>query len=187
MKSLKRYTTSPVLETKRLLLRPFEPEDAPAVYQYASDPQIGWNCGWPAHSCQEESRTVIERMLMVPGTWAITLKERPEHAIGSISLMEAGSSNLPLQDDELEIGFWIGRPFWNQGYMGEAAACLRDFAFETLDTVRLKASYAEFNPASGAVQRKIGMKKDGVSDQWMPLLESSRRSVHMSINAPARS
>ena len=74
-----------ILETKRLILRPWQETDVKECYQYASDPRVGPIAGWPVHTSAENSRQVIRDVLMVPETYAIVLKEtgRP---IGSIGL-----------------------------------------------------------------------------------------------------
>ena len=51
------------LETKRLLLRPWREEDAPALFRYASDPQVGPSAGWKPHASLEESREILRTVL----------------------------------------------------------------------------------------------------------------------------
>lgn len=63
------------LETQRLILRPWEAEDAEECYKYAKDPRVGPMAGWPVHTSVENSRQVIRDFLMVPETYAIVLKE----------------------------------------------------------------------------------------------------------------
>lgn len=168
---------SAVLGTARLILRPFTPEDAAGVYQYASDPEIGWNCGWPAHTSVENSREVIQSVLMIPKTWAITPKEHPEQAIGSIALLDEQHANENLHPGELEIGYWIGRPFWNQGFASEAAQAVKDYAFDVLGVNALVAGYADFNPASGKVQHHLGMTQTGSEKVFVQCLNNERTII----------
>ena len=72
------------LETKRLLLRPWEESDAESCYRYASDPLVGPAAGWPAHTSVENSREIIRTVLSEPDTFAVILKERPDAPVGSI-------------------------------------------------------------------------------------------------------
>ena len=66
---------SMILETERLILRPWEETDAEECYKYAKDPRVGPIAGWPVHTSEEDSRQVIRDVLMVPETYAIVLKE----------------------------------------------------------------------------------------------------------------
>ena len=74
------------LETKRLLLRPWEESDAESCYRYASDPLVGPAAGWPAHTSVENSREIIRTVLSEPDTFAVILKERPDEPVGSIGV-----------------------------------------------------------------------------------------------------
>ena len=89
-----------ILETKRLILRPWEETDAEECYKYAKDPQVGPAAGWPVHTSVENSRQVIKRILAVPETYAIVLKETGL-PIGSIGLHH---NDLAKSDDEAELG-----------------------------------------------------------------------------------
>ena len=55
-----------ILQTKRLILRPWCEDDAQALYQYASDPEIGPAAGWPPHTSVEDSREIIRTVLSAP-------------------------------------------------------------------------------------------------------------------------
>ncbi len=108
-----------ILETKRLILRPWEEDDAEDLYRYASHPQIGPLTGWPVHTSVENSREIIKGVLSEPETYAVIVKEAG-HAVGSIGLMIGKASNIDLPDTEGEVGYWIGAPFWGQGLIPEA-------------------------------------------------------------------
>ena len=118
-----------ILQTKRLILRPWKEEDAEDCYRYAKDPRVGPVTGWPPHQSVNESRRVIRDVLSVPETYAIVDKESGT-AIGSISLKLKGSTDLTDREDECEIGYWLGAPYWGKGLMTEAAKELIRHAFE---------------------------------------------------------
>ena len=80
------------LETKHLLLRPWEESDAESCYRYASDPLVGPAAGWPAHTSVENSREIIRTVLSEPDTFAVILKERPDEPVGSIGVFPTGVS-----------------------------------------------------------------------------------------------
>ena len=79
------------LETKRLLLRPWREEDAPALFRYASDPQVGPSAGWKPHASLEESREILRTVLSEPGTFAVILRDENglPNAIFPVAAMQA--------------------------------------------------------------------------------------------------
>lgn len=109
-----------ILETKRLLLRPWNEEDAEECFRYAADPEVGRPCGWPAHTSVEDSRNVIKNVLNGPECYAVCLKES-EKPIGSIELILHGESNKTHAETECELGYWIGKPYWGRGLIPEAS------------------------------------------------------------------
>ena len=78
------------LQTKRLILRPWQESDAEALYKYASNPNVGPIAGWPPHTSIENSREIIKVVLSAPETYAVVLKETGE-AVGSIGIMTTKS------------------------------------------------------------------------------------------------
>ena len=149
------------LTTERLVLRPWRESDAEALFEYASDPQVGPAAGWLPHTSIDESREVLERILMVPETYAITLRDSPapDRAAGSISLMIGDASDLAIGDDQAELGFWLGRPLWGQGLMPEAVREVMRHAFCDLGLVAIWAGHSEDNLQSRRVQEKVGLKR----------------------------
>ena len=144
-----------ILQTKRLILRPWREEDAEQCYKYASDPDVGLPAGWRPHESVEYSRMIIRDVLSKPETYAIVLKETGL-PVGNIALRF--HSDLADFDDECEIGYWLGKPYWGQGIMPEAAAELIRRAFEDLDLKRIWGGYYDGNEKSKRVQEKLGLK-----------------------------
>lgn len=143
------------LYTKRLILRPWDQADAADLYQYAKNPAIGPAAGWPVHTSVENSSEIIKTVLSANETYAVCLKE-DKKAIGSIGLMIGKNSNLDLSDQEAEIGYWIGEPFWGQGLIPEACLELIRHAFEDLKLEKLWCAYFDGNEKSRRVQEKCG-------------------------------
>ena len=141
-----------ILETPRLILRPWQEKDAEDLFTYASDPEIGPPAGWPPHTSAENSREIIRKVLSVPETYAVCLKESGK-PIGSISLQRKDLAEL---DDELELGYWIGKPFWGQGLIPEASREMLRHAFEDLGMNRVFCGYYDGNVKSRRVQEKLG-------------------------------
>ena len=98
-----------MLETHRLLLRPWREEDAEELYRYASDNEVGPPAGWPPHTSVENSRDIIRNVLSVPETYAVCLKENG-NPIGSIGLKLGDATDMTDREDECELGYWIGKP-----------------------------------------------------------------------------
>ncbi len=143
--------------TERMILRRWKDSDAEDLYKYACDPDIGPAAGWPVHRSVEESREVIRSVLSADETYAICLKgdSRP---IGSVGLKLGGSTDLTDRDDECELGYWIGKPFWGQGMMPEAVEALMRHAFLDLGMQKVWAGYYEGNEKSKRVQEKCGFR-----------------------------
>ena len=144
-----------ILETERLILRPWEETDAESLYEYAKDDRVGPITGWPAHTSVEMSREVIQTVLSAPEIYAVCLKE-DNRAIGSIGLMIGSRSNIGLPDTEAEIGYWIGVPFWGRGLIPEAAREIIRRAFADLHLETLWCGYFDGNEKSRRVQEKCG-------------------------------
>ena len=145
------------LITDRLLLRPWELTDADDLDQQAKDETVARGAGWLHHSSPEYSMGIIDEKLMVPGTYAIVPKtvRRP---IGSISLMFGKSANICLEDNEAELGYWIGRDYWGNGYVPEAAKELIRHGFEDLKLNRIWCICRIDNVNSIRVQDKCGFR-----------------------------
>lgn len=108
------------MKTKRLVLRKWTEADAESLYEYAKDPEVGPIAGWPPHKSVEESLDVIRNVFNGPECYAICEKENGK-AIGAIELKLKGHTDMTDREDECELGYWLGQPFWGKGYMPEAA------------------------------------------------------------------
>lgn len=144
-----------ILYTERLILRPWEESDAESLYEYAKNPEVGPIAGWPVHTSVENSREIIRDVLSAEETYAVCLRE-DNKAIGSVGLMIGEHSNLDLPEEEGEIGYWIGVPFWGRGLIPEAVQELIRHGFEDLKLKRLWCGYFDGNIKSRRVQEKCG-------------------------------
>lgn len=153
------------IETKRLLLRPFQPGDGQYIFEnWASDPDVTKYLTWPAHSSVEISEMVLSDWLSHYGEdtyyqWAIVLKDL-DQPIGSISVVH--------QNDRIrkaEIGYCIGKAWWHQGIVTEALQCVMDYLFDEVGMNRIEARHDPNNPHSGNVMKKCGMKYEGTMRQ----------------------
>lgn len=113
------------LETRRLILRPWEERDAEELYRYAQDDRIGPIAGWPPHTSVENSLEIIRTVLSEPETYAVILKDTGK-PVGSVGIMFAPKGSAPMKEQEAEIGYWIGVPYWGQGLIPEAVHRLQE-------------------------------------------------------------
>jgi RimJ/RimL family protein N-acetyltransferase len=153
----------PTLFTQRLILRPFALADVPAVVALAGDRAVAENTLSIPHPYAEAdaeawiSQQPIAYSEGATVNFAVTLRDNT--LCGSITLSFNPNYNLA------ELGYWIGHPFWGQGYATEAATALIAFGFSTLGLNRINATHFADNPASGRVMNKLGMVKEGYRPQ----------------------
>ena len=153
-----------MIETQRLILRPWCLEDAEALYEVAKDPRIRSQAGWPAHTSVDNSREVIEAVFMNDTTYAIC-KQDSDRVIGCVGLMIGECSNFKLPSNEGELGYWMGVPYWGHGYATEACRALVDWGFSELDLEKIWAGAFEDNTASQRVQEKCGLTLHHINEQ----------------------
>ena len=165
---------SPRIENNRLLLRPWQDDDAPLLYRYASDPDVGPRAGWAPHQSVEESLHIIQTVFRNPTTWAIIRKE-DNLLIGAIGYGPSCDCHLPAREGEPTVGYWIAKPFWNQGLCTEALQLLiahlrqqnesnennenNEVSAPTIPS--LISGHFIDNPASGRVMEKCGFLPTG--------------------------
>lgn len=144
-----------ILETERLILRHWKETDAENLYEYAKDSAIGPIAGWPPHKSVEESLNIIKNVFIGAECYAICEKGS-DKAIGAIELKLNGHTDMTDKDDECELGYWLGKPFWGRGYMPEAANELLRHGFEELGMTAIWCGYYDGNHKSKRVQEKVG-------------------------------
>ena len=171
---------SDVLITNRLILRRWEESDAEDLYKYASNPGVGPIAGWPPHQSIDESLDVIRNVFCGKEAYAICLKEDGK-AIGAIELKLNGHTDMTDRDDECEMGYWLGKPFWGQGIMPEAVKEMRRHAFEDLGMQKVWIGYYEGNTKSKRVQEKCGFKYQWRSENVDVPLMHEKRTGHVSL------
>lgn len=148
------------LHTPRLILRQFRVEDAPAAFRnWTHDDAVTRYLSWPVHTHATITEMVLKDWVASYEKpdfyqWAIEFQGQP---IGSISVVE--------QDDRVEkaeIGYCIGRAWWNQGITSEAVQAVLDYLFDQVGYNRIQARHDVRNPNSGKVMTKCGMKAEGL-------------------------
>ena len=168
------------LETERLLLRHWTDSDAGSLYEYARDPDVGPIAGWPAHRSVEESRVVIRDVFCGEEAYAVCLKS-DNKAIGAIELKLKGRTDMTERDDECELGYWLGKPFWGKGIMPEAVREMLRHAFEDIGMTRVWVGYYEGNTKSKRVQEKSGFRYQWKSEDVDVPLMHEKRTGHVNL------
>ncbi len=151
----------PTIETERLTHRPYTQDDAPALQTLLSEWDVASATARIPHPykkgmAEEHIKTIQKDNNLEEGVnYAITHRKEG-FLIGGISL------NVRRKEDEsMSLGYWIGKPYWNQGYCTEAVRAIVKYGFNVFGLHRVYASHFGRNPASGRVLQKIGMKYEG--------------------------
>jgi len=156
----------PTLETIRLVLRPFTLADAPQVQQLAGDKEVaatlvplphpyedGMAEYWiGTHQERYEKGELVSFAIVLRATQAL---------VGAIDL------EISQQHENGEIGYWLGKSFWGQGYATEAARAVLRYGFEVMGLHRIHANYLTRNQASTKVLQKLGMREEGCLRQHL--------------------
>lgn len=154
----------PDLHAPRLVLRPFVPTDAADVHALAGAREIAETTLSVPHPYPDGAAATwiaSQPPLIQQGTlvvFAITLRS-DRRLIGTVGLQ------IAREHDRAELGYWIGVPWWNQGYASEAAAEVIRYGFAERALQRIEAHHFSRNPASGRVMAKCGMRHDGRREQ----------------------
>ena len=157
-----------IVETQRLILRPWREDDAAELYKYARDPRVGPSAGWEVHKDEADSLNILRTVLMKENTWAVTIKGSDE-PVGSIGYFPCGSERA---QGAPEIGYWIGVPFWGQGYIPEAVKALISRCFDD-GAAAVWCAHFKDNDKSRRVIEKCGFKYQ-FTDTWGSEERSSR-------------
>ena len=169
-----RHAGTQEIETPRLILRRLTPEDAPMMYRnWASDPDVTRFLRWEPHESEAQTYELLAAWAtLYPNPdyyqWAIVEKATGE-VFGTISVFWSDAAE-PNPRDEWpgfddcngiwEVGYCIGKKWWNNGFTTEALKAVLDFWFKNTDSSWLACSHAVANPASGKVMTKAGFVYD---------------------------
>lgn len=151
----------PQLRTDRLLLRPFQLDDAVQLERLINDRLIAFN------TCSIDYPYLPGQGTEWIGPQA-DLWRQGKSAVFAICTLDAnelmGAIGLEINeiDQRAELGFWLGQGYRQQGYCREAARAVVEYGLTTLALNKIQAQYFRRNPASGKVLQKIGMQREGL-------------------------
>ena len=150
----------PTLQSARLTLRSFNPSDAANLVRLAGAREVAATTLRIPHPYRD-----ADAEHFIAGTKRHA--ESGQAVVFAIELNEArklvGAIGLEIQSGHrhAELGYWIGVPYWGNGYATEAGHAILRYGFESLHLHRIWAMHFVENPASGKVLRKLGMKHEG--------------------------
>lgn len=159
-----KLTEHPVLRTRRLILRPFTLSDSEDVRILAGERDIADTTLNIPHPYEEG---MAEKWI---STHAAGFNENTSHTFAITDRKDGkflGAIGLTMQrtHSRAELGYWIGKPYWKNGYCTEAAHAVLEYGFTVLRLNRIFATFMTRNPASGRVMEKLGMKSESIMRQ----------------------
>lgn len=169
-----------ILFTERLILRPWQESDASSLYEYAKDERIGPIAGWPLHESEAQSLEYIQTIFAHDEVYAVAKKE-DNRAIGMVGLLIGQDSNFEIAEDEAEIAYWIGVPFWGQGLIPEAVKMLMQHAYEDLKMKKLWCGFFADNIKSYKAQAKCGFKHHHIEENKFNQFLGDYRTEHITV------
>lgn len=163
-----------ILETERLILRPPLPDDAAQIVELLSVKDVAWNLGtvpYP-YSLDDANSWLAE----LPKRWAedkgyiFAITQDGDRVMGMVSLM---LRTAPVW----ELGYWLGKRFWHEGYMTEAAGGLMNWARADMGLTHFASGHFVDNHGSGRVLTKLGFRPVGEYDLFGLARGAKQRSL----------
>jgi len=159
-----------LLETPRLILREWTESDVPELVPLIGAREVAETTLRIPHPYQEEHARKFIASLPKENELRLAIRLRSDgRLLGGIGL------HPQVEHQRAELGYWIGVPFWGNGYATEAARELVRYGFETLKLNRIFAGHFEGNPGSRAILLKLGMRYEGCARQsvvkWGKLMD----------------
>jgi ribosomal-protein-alanine N-acetyltransferase len=170
-----------ILETPRLILRPWKLSDLSDFYRYASSPKVGPMAGWKPHESEEDSRAILERFIEGQKTFAIVHRETGR-VIGSIGIEAYDEESFAeLAESKCrELGFVLAEEYWGQGLMPEAGEAVVAYLFSDFGLDLILCGHFARNKQSARVQEKLGFKPYRIVEQRLRS-SGNREEVHSTI------
>lgn len=166
---------SSILESNRLILRPFTYDDVDDIHLYTSDDLVTKYLNWPTCKDKSETLSAFESYYYSrTGIFAIELKSERK-CIGCIDL------RVIVEHEKASFGFVLNRAYWNNNYMSEALNMILDLSFLRLELNRVEATHYVGNEGSGRVMQKCGLKYEGTGIQEVKIKGHFQDVVHYAI------
>ena len=154
-----------ILNTRRLRLRPYLPDDADAMFEgWANDPEVTQYLTWEPHESIENTHAILRQWIEnycsdTVYHWGIT---KDGSLIGDIAVVSWNEKH-----ESCEIGYCLSRSCWSQGIMTEALQSVMLYLFESISFHRITLRHELQNAASGRVMAKAGLVYEGCMKEAM--------------------
>jgi RimJ/RimL family protein N-acetyltransferase len=163
------------MRSQRLSYRPLDAADASRIAALAGEWDIARMTSRIPHPY-----SLIDADLWIASIGNDEFVRGVEHngdLIGAVGYIEGAAG-------QAEIGYWIGKPWWGQGFATEAAGTLVDYCFGTLGFRRLTCGHFVDNPASARVIAKLGFRRIGKSSQWCEARKTEVNTIRYARRRP---
>ena len=149
--------TGIVLQTERLILRPWREDDLDDLYAYASVDGVGQMAGWLPHKDRDESREILDMFIREKKTFALEFEGK---AIGSIGIEKYDERYFPEFSDPRgrEIGYALSKDYWGRGLMPEAVKAVIRWLFDDVGLDFIAVGHFPHNDRSRRVIEKCGFQ-----------------------------
>ena len=166
-------TKIPEIRTHRLVLRPLMLDDAPDIAELISDWDVIRMLARPPFPYSiDDAHAYLERAIDFPWEFAISEPEMPWRLMGVIGITG-------------HLGYWLGRRFWGQGFMTEAARALINVYFDHAKSSQIVSGVFADNPGSNGVLHKLGFVETGTSRQFCPARAQEVDHIDMALRRSA--
>ena len=144
-----------VLNTERLILRPWKITDGDDFFEYASVDGVGQMAGWCPHKTKAETQQILESFILHKKTFAL---EHCGKVIGSLGIERYNEANIPELGEKQgrEIGYVLSKTYWGHGLMPEAVQAVVRYLFEDIKLDFITCGYFLSNRQSKRVTEKCG-------------------------------
>ena len=168
-----------MIETTRLILRPFCEGDAADVFEYLKEPMMNCFACMKVHSLEEARKAVMERAEDVEYTFAIVLKDTGK-VIGEIDA-HPESSQPDMAENYVKDTFspcWMLNPnYHGKGYAYEAAHAFFDYLFNEKGARRIYAYTEDYNVPSQKLCEKLGMRREGLFMEFVSFVKNENGNL----------
>ena len=170
-----------LIETERLHLRPPSKQDAARIAELAGDKDVSWMLARVPHPYSiDDANWWIDKV-------AADIERGTEYAFGMFLPGDGliGSCGLVKRGAYWEIGYWIGKRYWEQGFATEAGRAILDWARAHLAADGFISGHIIENAASGRVLHKLGFERVGEKKMYVQARDERVLAVRYALNAPA--
>jgi RimJ/RimL family protein N-acetyltransferase len=158
-----------ILESDRLILRPFQDSDIESFAAYRSDPEIARYQSWePPVTLEQAARFVNEMKNARPGVQGEWYQWAVERQATAGLIGDCAFQILPHDPRQAEIGFSFARAYQGQGFAAEAVSRLLDYLFGDLNLRRVTAVTDAENQDAARLLERLGLRREGtfVENVW---------------------